>query len=159
MALSLDQESGKLPPGRHTATLDEFRLALVDGFPTSTTRTPLFEQFCVLRDAVNRVVGTRGQWVDGSFATTKLDPADIDIVTHVAGSDLDGLTPVDQMLLRGLVSGHYSRDMHGCDSFLLAEYAADHPARSAYERALAYWEQLFGHDRDGNPKGYVELEG
>ncbi len=61
------------------------------------------------------------------------------------------------MLLTGVLAGHTSRDLHGCDSFYIASYPEDHPARAVYEAALSVWDSLFASDRAGNPKGYVEV--
>jgi hypothetical protein len=98
-----------------------------------------------------------GHWVDGSFVTKKADPGDVDVVTIFESSAYDALDAIDHTLLRGLLSHKLSRELHGCDSYAMVFYPPDHPARPTYEAACAYWDGLFGHDRGGNPKGYVEL--
>jgi hypothetical protein len=99
----------------------------------------------------------KAHWVDGSYVTTKLDPADIDVVTVFEGGAYDALDDVDRTLLKGLLSHKISQALHGCDSYFFVEYPPGHPARLQYEAAYAYWDGWFGQDRGGNPKGYVEL--
>lgn len=157
--MSLDFEDGtdRLPVGRHRATLEEIEALLVEGFPDSATRGPLFASWRNLVAAIQRVVSVQAHWLDGSFVTTKQDPNDIDAVTHLDGALVDALDEVDMTLIKGLLSHKITEALHGCDSYLVVEYPEGHPGRTAYEAAVAYWDDWFGKDRDGNPKGYVEL--
>jgi hypothetical protein len=156
MALALSKE-GLLPTGRHRATLAEIEIAFVDGFPTSATRSVLLESFSYVREAIRRVVPIREQWLNGSFVTSKLHPGDIDVVTMFAGEDLDALDGPAWALLRGLVSDKTSQWLHGCDSYQLTYFASESEHHSIYLGAAAYWDGLFGHDRDGKSKGYISV--
>lgn len=158
MPISFPPGQDRLPQGRHKATKDEIEQVLVNGFQNSTTRRRLFDQALELLDAIRQIVPVSALWIDGSFVTTKEDPGDIDLVTHLDGEALDVLKPVDQMLLGGLVGGHWSRDRSGCDSFAVSVYPTGHSARNAYEATMSWWDSFFGKDRAGNVKGYVELE-
>jgi uncharacterized protein DUF6932 len=158
ITISFPPGQDRLPPGRHKATKDEIETVLVEGFQESTTRRPLLDQALELLDAVQKIVPVSAFWIDGSFVTTKEDPGDIDLVSHLDGEALDALKPIDQMLLGGLVSGHWSRDRSGCDSFFVSVYPAGHSANAEYEKTAAWWDSFFGQDRSGNAKGYVELE-
>ena len=64
---------GELPPGMHTATLEEVEAVFV----TTPRRRHLFEG---LRRAIQNLhaAGVRRIFIDGSFVTTKTDPNDID---------------------------------------------------------------------------------
>jgi hypothetical protein len=157
VAIEFPDGSDVLPQGRHPATPDEIKTELVDAFPSSATRPDIFNQWTILLEALDRFVTLDEQWIDGSFVTKKNDPADIDLVTHLDGEAVEALEPVEAMLLKGLFAGHVSRDMHRCDSFLVARYPEGHPARPEYEKTLAAWDELFGRDRNGDPKGYLEL--
>jgi hypothetical protein len=158
MALEWSSEGDRLPAGRHVATIGEIEAFFVDAFPTSTRRRPLFESFKVMRVAITRVVPIREQWLNGSFVTDKLEPADIDVVTIVEGSEFDALDGSAQMLLKGLVHAKVTQYMHGCDSYLMAHYPAASSHRSTYDHAEAYWDGWFGvHRVDGRPKGYVQV--
>jgi Family of unknown function (DUF6932) len=158
MAIGFPEGQDSLPPGRHKATQGEIEAALVDGFQESATRRRLFDQALELLEAIRKIVPVSALWIDGSFVTTKEHPGDIDLVSHLDGEALDALKPVDQMLLGGLVAGHWSRDLSGCDSFVVGVYPPGHNARGQYEAAASWWDSFFGNDRAGNAKGYVELE-
>jgi hypothetical protein len=157
MALDFPPGSDTLPAGRHAATVDEVEAALVNAFPTSTRRRPLFESWKAVREAIRRVVAVETEWLDGSYVTRKLDPDDIDMVTHIDGGALDALDPADKALLRGLVSDKASQHLHGCDSYWCAVYPPTHPQHAVYRQAFDYWDKWFGQDRNGQPKGYVEV--
>jgi len=146
-----------LPSGRHEATASEIKAALVDDFPKSATRSHLYDQWQALREAIERVIPIEEQWLDGSFVTRKEDPGDIDLVSHLDGSAVDNLSVADGMLLFGLLDRDLSRDVHGCHSFPIVIYPDGHPDRPQYEAALQAFDSLFGHDRNGNQKGYVEV--
>lgn len=158
MAISFTAGQDRLDPGRHVATATEIKTALVDAFSTAVTRGPLYDQWRVLNQAIEKILPIEEQWVNGSFVTTKLNPGDIDLVTHFDGARLAALDAGDRMLLKGLVAGHQSRDLHLCDSFVIAIYPNGHPWRSRYEALSAYFDGLFGKDRTGNAKGYVEVD-
>jgi hypothetical protein len=158
MAIEFAPGEDYLPAGRHVASVAEIEAALVGGFPSSLRRPALFEQWRTLFQAIERIVEVRAQWIDGSFVTRKEEPGDIDLVSHLDGELLDALDPVEWMLLRGLIAGQVSKALHDCDSFFVAVYPEGHPARDAYERALAYWDAWFGADRAGRSKGYIELQ-
>jgi len=157
MALEFPEGSDALAAGRQAASIDEVEAALVDAFPASVTRRPLFESWLALREAIRRLVSIDTEWIDGSYVTTKQDPKDIDVVTHISGPELDALDAPAQATLSGLVSGPVSRHLHGCDSYICAVYPPGHPQHAAYEAAKVYWANWFGHDRAGQPKGYVEI--
>ena len=157
MTIAFAEGSDRLPPGRHVVTVEDIERVLVDGFAVSGTRRPLFERWKQVLAAIESLVPVEMQWIDGSFVTTKLDPGDIDVVSHLDGEAMDALDPVQQTLLAGLIAGHPSRDIHACDSFWVPVYPEGHPAREESERAALWWNDFFGKDRDGESKGYVEL--
>ncbi len=157
MAPKLDPISGYLPPGPNAATVDEVRQTFVDDFPTSVTRPVIFEHWKALVGAIKTILPIDAQWIDGSFVTSKENPGDVDLATFLDGPTLDSLGPVPATLLKGLVGGPISKELHECDSYFVSVYPVGHPGRAAYEAARAYWDQWFGHDRAGNRKGYIDL--
>lgn len=157
MALEFPEGSDVLAAGRQTASIDEVEASLVAAFTTSKTRRSLFDSWLTIREAIRRLVQVDAEWIDGSYVTTKTDPEDIDVVTHIPGADLDALDPPARATLRGLISGAISQELHGCDSYVCAVYPPDHPLHAVYQANRDYWDKWFGHDRAGNPKGYVEI--
>lgn len=159
MTVELPKKADSLSPGAHEATPEEIRAAFVDAFKGSTTRAVVFRQWEILNAAIERIIPIRKQWIYGSFVTSKKDPADIDIVSHFDGAQMDGLDPVDKMLVHGLISGHYTRDLHGVDSFAVVFYPERHPAREEYVKAINFWHDMLAHQgRRGEPKGYIEVK-
>src|SRR5437016_4245337 len=85
MALAFVEGSDYLPPGGHAATVSEIRAFFVDAFPSSTSRSNLFDRWAVLLEAIERIIHVDAQWIDGSYVTKKQDPGDIDLVSHLNG--------------------------------------------------------------------------
>jgi hypothetical protein len=159
VSLEFEPNSDSLPPGKHVASAAELEQVFVEGFPGSTTRAVVFRQWEILNSAIERIIPIKQQWLYGSFVTKKENPADIDLVSHFDGAAMDGLDPVDKMLVHGLISGHYTRDLHGVDSFAIVFYPEGHPARAEYEKAMGFWEDMLAHQgRSGDTKGYVEVK-
>ncbi len=150
-------DSGNLPPGRHQATADDIRAALVDAFPTSRTRSGIFAYWTHHREALAELVPVHFQWLGGSFTSNKPDPADADIVTVIDGEAFDALPEHRQLLVRALVAGHYTESFWNCDSYPLASYPEEHPGHSKFLIALERLEAYFSHDRDGDERGLVEV--
>jgi hypothetical protein len=77
--------SGHLPPGRHPASLAELHEHFVEALPASTTRPAIWEGFLgylTAWDEAEQHAGAevlRGVWIAGSFASSTLDPSDIDV--------------------------------------------------------------------------------
>lgn len=89
-------------------------------------------------------------WIDGSFATKKPDPDDVDLVVWVREVDTDSLPPERLVRFRRLViDREWVRAQYGVDVYM---GKLDNPA----ERKK--WQLEFGFDRAGlNPKGIFTL--
>src|SRR5947209_8505981 len=71
------ESTGLLPPGRHRCTPEEIRVSLVDAFPHSTRRLPLFAGWMTHRAVLSYLLPYTEQWVNGSFAESAPEPRDI----------------------------------------------------------------------------------
>jgi hypothetical protein len=149
--------NGRLPPGSHAATVAELELSFVTAFPTSSRRATLFASFTQLRQTLLVLVPMSSQWVDGSYVTSKVDPADIDVISVIDGLAFDALPDGTKAAARVLLLGHMTRDSTGCDSFAIMDYPANHPSHLATVHARLQWTKLWAIGRDGYAKGYVEL--
>ena len=152
-------DNGNLPPGRHPATVEELEAALVGRFPTSTTRSAIFRYWIDHRQALLDLVEVHCQWIAGSFASDKPDPADSDVVTVLDGLGYDTLPRHRQLTIQSLIAGHYTESFWHCDAYPVLLYPEDHPGHTMYRIAVERWEDYFGHDRDGNECGFVEVSG
>jgi hypothetical protein len=95
--------------------------------------------------------------VGRSFATSKVDPGDADILTIIDYTEIDALPAPKKILLSGLFHGHKTRENCRCDSYLLVEYPLGHRGRTSFERGRKRWADLFGSVRDDPKasKGFV----
>ena len=133
---------GELPPGMHTATLEEVEAVFV----TTPRRRHLFEG---LRRAIQNLhaAGVRRIFIDGSFVTTKTDPNDIDGCWEwTADVHLDLLDPVFLDFTQGRRA---MREQYGVDFFLATWVEAG--------SGLTFLD-FFQRNRADDPKGIVQLD-
>lgn len=73
-------DPGVLPPGRHSATLEELYERCVSGAANGTRRAELFDVLISYLSVCRRVIGQAVYWIDGGFVTNKpAAPFDIDV--------------------------------------------------------------------------------
>ncbi|MCB9385252.1 MAG: hypothetical protein H6509_11600 [Bryobacterales bacterium] len=149
MIPEFDRETGALPPGEHRATLREIEERL--GF-TPRRRWLLGG----LRTAVNafRAAGIAEIFIDGSFCTTKPDPADID--GYWVEPDEDVYERIDPYWIdfERIFIPHLRKQKWR----MWADYGVEffiHPIMSAREDES--FPAFFRHDRDGKPRGLIRI--
>lgn len=152
-------DDGLLPEGRHPATVEEVKAALVDAFEGSATRAAIFGYWLELRTALQELVPVHAQWLDGSFTTDKPDPADLDLVTVIDGPAFDELPRHQRLLVGSLIEGTYTEQFWACDSNPLALYPDGDLGHHASVVVKDRWDSYFGHTREGGVKGFVEVTG
>lgn len=157
MAIPEFGDGGLLPAGRHEATVDEVRSALVEAFEESSTRAAIFSYWLDLREALAELVPVRSQWLDGSFTTDKLDPADLDLVSVIDGPAFDELPRHRRLLVASMIEGTYTEQFWSCDSNPLLRYPEGDLGHHASVVVAGRWESYFGHTRDGAEKGFLEV--
>lgn len=156
-------EDGKLPPGIIKTKMSEFKDRFVIG--KSPKRLELFKkykEYARLLKSAN--IGTV-QWIDGSYTTSKPEPGDIDLITHVDINDLEQDDELYQTVLR-LASKEESERIHSllsCHTFFITMRPKGHADYQKYVDVYNYWFDTFGHDYDkarqirGMPKGIIEF--
>lgn len=153
-------ENGYLPPGKHEMSIEDFSELFVQCFPESKTRETIFQgynNFCSFLQSAG--ITAFSQWVDGSFCSSKEDPNDIDIVTFINESLLNGLPPASQQLLVNLYSSRAGmKTAFHCDSFLVPVPDINAPNRNHFENEKMKWRGVWGFDRSDNPKGWVLIK-
>ncbi len=140
--LKIDSENGYLPPGVHRMGLAEF----VRLFVWNSRRRFLFAGFARAIAAL-RAAGCRAVVVDGSFVTAEEHPGDWDAAFDPVGVDKGALDPI-------LIKHDDGRKA------MNAKYLGDlfpWTARASNPSGPLY-RQFFQKDRDGVPKGVVEIE-
>jgi hypothetical protein len=153
-------DKGHLKPYTFIETdLLTFEQVFVTGFPDSTSRRKLFDNYRkYIDDFRQRVCDHFTQWVDGSFVTRKINPRDIDLVTFLAGNVYD-TKQRELALFTGL-------EMHrdtGLDCYFVKVHPGDSPEYLVYQADRAQWLHQFGYTRR-NPatnqrseKGFIQL--
>jgi hypothetical protein len=91
-------------------------------------------------------------WLNGSFLTQKIDPADVDLVLRISLDFCDKATEAQSELLNWLVNEDLKR-LHHCDSYLWVEFPAGHPLYWEGEWKRSYWIRQFGFSRAQEMKG------
>lgn len=135
-----DLIDGRLPPGEWHASWAEVDAA----FGTTEWRQFLISG-CRRALASLKGAGCRRVWIDGSFVTAKLHPADIDACYDPIGVDWSLLHPA----LTDLSPGRPAQKVaFGCEFFPNIVEAG----------SGTFFVEFFQHDRDGRPKGIVAID-
>jgi hypothetical protein len=144
-------EHGLLTPGGLIATtLGEVEEVFVQAIPLSSNRNLLFSHLSSYISEIRSIIDESfTYWLDGSFATNKLNPKDIDIVLfidhqqhHKFNEELDQLRSARKPML---------------DSYFVPVYPSDHRKHTLYEMSRTEWLYVFGTTRDYKNKGVLSL--
>jgi hypothetical protein len=150
MPLPSFNAEGVLPNGVHHATEAEVRERLVDSFPTSASRQPIFEGFCRYRVDLSGLGLNVTQWVDGSFTdATRLDPDDIDLVNYVSADEVNAIPAPDRARAVALLNGRENtKATYSSHTFLETVFPAGHPFEPLFENRRVYWRKWFAIPQD-----------
>src|SRR5690242_1026672 len=113
-----------LPFGFHQMTLAQIRTAFVDNIGGSRRRKPIMEG---LEKIVQRLVADAIEadiWVDGSFATKKIDPDDSDILVLITSDFFARATAPQKATIDWLNTDLKTGFL--CHSHVLFQYPAGH---------------------------------
>ncbi|MBK5218203.1 MAG: hypothetical protein JJE35_00195 [Thermoleophilia bacterium] len=133
--------SGNLPPGIHEADWDELETRFNDRRRVKLFRG-LREALVALREA-----GCRTVYIDGSFVTAKEDPGDFDACWEAVGVDASLLDPIFLDLAAPRMA---QKERFGGELFP-ASFVADPKSRARFL-------DFFQRDRDGEPKGIIQID-
>ena len=150
--LEFDQHGNLSPAQALVANLENIEAVLVNPFSTSSTRHRLWKNYLIYLSEVRDTIGTGFyQWIDGSFATLKPDPGDIDLMTF-----LDWQTY--ELHERELRDQRRAWGKRGLDCYYMKVYPEDHKMFYLYEMDLALWKFQFGYStRTNRNKGYLQI--
>ncbi len=137
-----------LAPGLHDIEESDLDNHFLSNFAGTKTRATLIQGFKQYLQALRQYGVQFEVWIDGSFATDKRDPSDIDLVVFASGAELNALPPHSQTSLRSLFDRVNIKHTLGCD--VLFSVSEDANARS-------YWRGWYGFDRDEQPKGIARV--
>lgn len=139
------------PPGLHSLSLSDVCARCVTTFPLSKSRTEIFAAFKSVVDKLERLGCSLDIWLDGSFATEKIDPVDIDFVAVVDAVTFESWSAEQRQAVEDLVDAPTAP----CDTSLAIIYPTE---RSNSVELLAFWQKRLGYSSDGlTPKGIVVI--
>jgi hypothetical protein len=95
-------------------------------------------------------------WINGSFLTEKENPEDIDFTILLDAVGVNRPVGGLALLTRLNLPGSFKAS-HFCDVYLCPVYPEGHAKRRVTVENMAYWHKWWGHDRSGNPKGYIRI--
>lgn len=153
------REDGELPSGIHRADIGEVDLVLVKPFPESNTRRPRYREWRKRRSSIAKWLALQAEWIGGSFASSKVDPSDMDLVTFVDGATYDQLAPMVRAEVARHVAGATFDPTYGCDGHLISVRPAGHPLYELFLETRETYAELWGHTRDGRDRGFIEVGG
>jgi len=129
-------------------TNDQLERTFLDPFDNKDRREYLLTRFSALIDRFKETGLTAEIWIDGSFATLKPDPGDIDVIFFVDASIVNLLPADKQKIIMDLNNRQYSNIRYNCDVFII-------PSQDTNNRS--YWRGWFGFSRNEEPKGIIRL--
>jgi hypothetical protein len=150
-------DNGNLPAGFITPKLEEFKERFVHHFQDSTTRREIFNGYIRYNGKLDTIKVATIQWVNGSYTTSKVNPGDIDFVTHIDAIELDRSGEMKGTFAK-LTDKSRAKSECRCDVYFIAVYPPEIP--ELYESTkedIEYWPKWFAHDRENNPKGIIEF--
>ena len=150
------ETNGVLPAGFHDYTYDEFCKTFVEDFPTSQRRRMIAEALLEFSREVFAIGVPCEFWIDGSYATAKVNPNDADIILFFQYQHMVQLQPLWQSF-RQKYSGvldiyfWYAKSPENERLLNPADYNQIINQRN-------YWRGQFGFDREDRPKGIIRID-
>ena len=135
-------------------SIEDVKTLCVTNFPTSRSRPAIMEGLEKALRLLHDHNISAEVWLDGSFMTKKIDPADVDIVVAIHRDAFDGGTEVIKSVILHFDNSDYLKTLY-CDAYVLFMLpdTADPILREAGEINRKYWIQKFGTSRGSDEKG------
>lgn len=138
-----------LGAGMHNMTFSDLENVFVTPFSQNERRKALLSRLQAFTERLQEVPINMEVWIDGSFATIKESPGDIDLVVVCDEADVNNLQPEKRLILEELFSNQkYTKLRYECDAYFILDNFHD----------KSYWRGLFGFDRNEQPKGIARLK-
>jgi len=134
-------------PGFHDIEIEQFDSYFIDPFEDKDRRLFLKERFFALLNELFRIEIDFEIWIDGSYATEKEKPNDIDLMFICKLEDEDKLSLEKHQDFVYIANSKEFRIRHNCDlKFAYADYLPD-------LQTIEYYKKLYGLSRNKEPKG------
>ncbi|MGC4039517.1 MAG: hypothetical protein QM710_01620 [Flavobacterium sp.] len=136
---------GFLPPGIHWSTIDEIKKILC----FSDKRIKLLQGFELAISSLKKA-GCETVYIDGSFASEKTEPGDIDVCWELKNVDLGLLMSIEPVFFNPFDGRKEQKAKFGCE-FFFSDWVAASPPDILFL-------DFFQEDRNGNKKGIIGLK-
>ncbi len=149
-------ENGNLFPSEIIETdLQTIEKVFVEEMPFSATRRTLFANFLEYNALLKSILSTSCvQWIDGSFATMKRNPQDIDVITFVDFQDYER----SSIELEKLKQWRFDKNK-GIDGYMIKVYPPNTPSAKLYENDRQQWAFLFHSIKKSKQfKGFLQIK-
>ena len=138
-----------LEAGMHNITLSDMNTIFVAPFENPKRRKILLSRLESFVEKLQEISLDMEIWVDGSFATQKEHPGDIDLVVVCNEVSVNRLSDDKQKVLSELFGNQKTTKLrYECDAYFTMDDM----------HSTSYWRGLFGFDRDEHPKGIARLK-
>ncbi|RMG72453.1 MAG: hypothetical protein D6722_05395 [Bacteroidetes bacterium] len=159
MEFSFDIHGYLKPYGKVITDLDSCSAGFVEPFEPDSTRHQLFQGYVSYNEDLKQLLGSirYAQWIDGSFISTKVNPADIDLVSFIDHQIVD---QHETDLARFIAQT--GKETYGVDAYIVRMYPEEHPYYIRTQSDLVYWEHWFSQSMKNRrkrrfPKGFLEI--
>jgi len=148
-----------LPAGLHSMSLRDIERLCVDDvrFTHSSTRSSLFRAISDVVFECDQLEIPGSVWINGSFLTEKLDPADADLCLRIRNEVYDYGSREQVACIDWITSSALYLSQR-VDGYLLVEYPFNHANFAIGVENLSYWKKQFGKSRLGVEKGIAVVE-
>lgn len=143
------------PLGFHCLSMADVERMCVDHFPLSVGRRALMNGLTTFVQRLIDSAVTGEIWVDGSFATEKIEPKDVDVLLRCQGALYNNGTADQRAAINWVIDNQ--KPTLRCDSYVLMEYPEGDPL---YEEGLwwhSYWHTKWGFSREEEPKRIIVI--
>ena len=131
---------GYLPEGVYPCTEEGLDSRFVQPYAGSSTRQDIYDGFMRWRCDVRPLIDGITQWVDGSFVTNKVDPADIDVVSFCDTDYYNTLDEQTQAEIDRLLDGQRStKTAYSTHTTLVLSAPLGHPDHAVSE----FWRKYY----------------
>lgn len=166
------ESNGRLPVGRHVATLEEINKLFVTSAPCEESRARIFQALGIYLGLVDELIPSFVCWVDGGFVTHKPEPpSDVDVAILVPNAVINGLSESDEARFASLLT---IQEAIGRNGFFAGSFGRVQPMGGLVdsylvptddERYVSEWDQTWQLVSDpttkelipGERKGYLEV--
>lgn len=153
ITISKEEYPPLLVDGFHEKSLSEIRKICVSDFKLSSTRSTIMNGFEQIVNGLNTAKIPGYIWLDGSFVTEKINPADCDFILSVPEEFANSASD-DQKNLISIISWNL-KDTLKCDSYYRVCECVGPGGLEHELKTAGYWTKLFGRSRAGVPKGII----